>query len=170
MKVLISCIVILLAAGMFNASSAQDTIRWSPHYKLKWSDFTGLPDTTSGSFALTSSGIRYKYSVTDTLLTFSVVAFFDKKHSWKIAYATDALLDHEQLHFDITEVYARKLKAELAKLRCDKVTVRKAIADLVQRIIDEKDAMQTQYDNETDLGRNVVLQKLWRDRIEGMLR
>jgi len=168
MKHYTSCLIILLLAGMFTASG-QDTIRWSPHYKLKWSDFTAAPDTIPGVFAMTSSGIKYKYSLTDTLLTFSVVAFFDRNRSWKIAYATSDMLSHEQLHFDITEFFARKLKLELARLKPDRVTGRKAVMDLVQRVMDEYNQVQLQYDDETDQGKNLAMQKLWQDKIDALL-
>ena len=94
---------------------SQDTIYWKSCYKLKWEDFLGKPDTISSFEAITSSGIDYKYFYSDTSFSFTVKSFFDKKNSWKASSANLSTLKHEQLHFDITELYARLFRKRLSE-------------------------------------------------------
>lgn len=148
---------------------SQDTIYWKSCYKLKWEDFLGKPDTISSFEAITSSGIDYKYFYSDTSFSFTVKSFFDKKNSWKASSANLSTLKHEQLHFDITEIFARKLKNHLSKLKPIRTTVKKEVSDLVRKILEEKEDMQNQYDKETDFGRNSVSQKKWQTKITSLL-
>ena len=147
----------------------QDVIRWSPTYKLQWEDFRGTPDTTMESVAVTSSGISCKTLFTDTSFTFTVFAFFDKGKSWKKEAADVKILKHEQGHFDITEIFSRKLKLELRKLTPLRSSVQSDVNALVQKINLAKDHMQDRYDEETDYGRNSIAQRRWSKFIHGEL-
>jgi outer membrane protein W len=168
MKIFLTALLLLIFSTCA-FSQSNDTIHWSPCYKLKWEDFKGLPDTNLQYEALTFSGIDYKYFFTDTSFTFTTAAFFDKKKSWKTPSANNGTLKHEQLHFDITEIFTRKLKVELFKLKPKRASVKKVIADLVQKIIQEKENMQDRYDTETDFGRKPDLQKKWQVKVAAML-
>lgn len=73
---------------------------------------------------------------------------------------------HEQLHFDISELVARSLRKKLR----GKLVSNEAIDDLVieatKYITEEMRQINTQYDLETDHGRNIKEQMLWNKRIE----
>ncbi|MBX9449849.1 MAG: hypothetical protein KL787_09070 [Taibaiella sp.] len=90
--------------------AADDTLHWSKDRKLTWDDFQGIPDTTSTGMAGTSSGFVTKSKYTsDSTISIVVSAVFYKKESWvKAEFKDSATLNHEQGHFDIAEVYARK--------------------------------------------------------------
>lgn len=169
MKILFTAILLFVLSTCSFAQAEKDTIYWSPCYKLKWEDFKGSPDTTLQYEALTFSGIECKYTFTDTSFTHNVAAFFIRKQSWKMSWADNIALKHEQVHFDISEVFARRLKNELAKLKPNRETVKKIVADLVKKIIDEKEDMQNQYDEETNFGRKNSLQQKWQQKIKMLL-
>lgn len=149
---------------------SQDTIIWKSCYKLKWTDFHGLADTSSNYEAITSSGIEYKYSFSDSTFEFSVFAFFDKVNSWKGSSANSETLRHEQLHFDITEVFARKLRKEFSNLKPERNTLKQKIKEMVQNVNNIKEQMQDQYDLETDFGRNKEMQEKWETKVSNILK
>jgi hypothetical protein len=159
-------IPLILMAG---SSMAQDTIYWSPHQQLKWEDFKGIPDTTLGYEALTHSGISCRYQVTDTSFTYHVAAFFLCHKSWKMPWADAYALEHEQIHFNITELHAGKLRKELSRLKVTGDSLSQAFHNLVERILDENEAMQNRYDAETDFGRIPAMQLKWKKELNRLL-
>ena len=106
------------------ASSAEtdEVIYWSSDYRLTWNDFLGKPRFDYESIsALTSSGIIHYNGCKDGKITFKVQAYFEKNESWvKEEALTDHHLIHEQIHFDITELAARRLRKSLKerKFKC----------------------------------------------------
>src|SRR3990170_3299813 len=103
---------ILLAAfiGMafVEPRSSNDLIQWSDNYRLTWDDFQATPPKNATKAALTSSSIFMKFETEGSSLRYDISCNFDKKHSWgRVKNAH--ILAHEQGHFDIAEIYARKL-------------------------------------------------------------
>ena len=149
-----------------------DTLYWSKERKLTWDDFHGVPDTTTIGMAGTSSGFWFRsFYTTDTTLEFVVSTIFFKKHSWvktnwdKTAYA----LNHEQRHFDITEVYARKLRQAFKSYKLNKATVIKDCDKFYNSLRIERDKMQAVYDMETKHSLNISKQKEWDAKIDKWL-
>lgn len=94
-----------------------EVIYWSGNRKLTWDDFQGNPDYNYDDIsALTSSGILHYKGCEDGKIIYEIKAYFEKKYSWVKAEAlTRHHLEHEQIHFDITQLYAKKLKLALDK-------------------------------------------------------
>lgn len=81
----------------------------------------------------------------------SVKAIFYPNDSWKGSYIDDALLAHEQRHFDIVELYARKLRKQLSELIVkDEKDAQQKLDSLHAFIDKEMDVFQDKYDKETD--------------------
>jgi hypothetical protein len=108
----------LLLLMSFKAAVSQDTIYWSPCYKLKFEDFKGKTDTTKIDLANSRIGINYTYNVINGKLQFKVTCYFLKSISWS-KYNMTALMQHEQCHFDIAKLFALKLEQ---KFRAYKLT------------------------------------------------
>ena len=100
----------------------QDTISWKPAYHLKWTDFKGQIDTTKKYGALSSTGISLKFSQRSGITLFKIVALFYKQESWVRVHSPVGLI-HEQGHFNIAEIYARKLRQTLSKYKTNRATV-----------------------------------------------
>ncbi len=144
---------ILLLSFWVLDTSAQD-IHWDKHDGLMWSDFSGEPNTGSQYHASTQSGVQYASSWSgagnEITLTFTVFAYFDPDRSWvKPWKGTDRLLEHEQLHFDISELHARKLKQTLSTYPFSK-RHEKEVKALFEENTAQRNAMQAKYDLETD--------------------
>lgn len=141
--------------------SQTDTIHWSPNFKLQWNDFQGKPDSSSANAAFTFSAVSYKsYYINDTALHFDVFCFFDKLISWTKTNTDSILIRHEQGHFNITELFARKLRKAFKNLS-NEDDVRPQIKRIFEKIMTQKKAMQILYDKETQSSKNRAAQIQW---------
>src|SRR4051794_27509556 len=100
--------VFLLSSSFLAHSGADDLIQWSPSKRLDWKDFQGSPPANAKNAALTSSSILVNFSYNNESLRYTISCHFDKTKSW-VRIKNDHILGHEQGHFDITEIHARKL-------------------------------------------------------------
>src|SRR4051812_12870206 len=120
--------VFLLLLSAFNSFSQQANeheIYWIDHKKLTWNDYLASPDMLdSSNSALTYYGLASSMKTKGDSLTITVRSIFDKNKSWiKPGDKSDSLLIHEQGHFDIAEIYARKLKQILKEAHLKRSTL-----------------------------------------------
>ena len=155
---------VMICAG--NQAYAQDTLHWRKDYKLTWADFKGKPDSTSRNLAISSTGIAYSFRYSNTAFSYSAIAFLDRNKSWKKQLAGIHILKHEQGHFDITEIFARKLYTAIGNLQPSKKTIEKNVSRLAETIIRQKNDFQKKYDTETNFGMNKEAQAKWETMIE----
>lgn len=140
---------------------SQDEERWQPDFRFTWADFKGIIPVGSSAAATTASGISYDFSTFyegDALkINFNVVAYFYPSRSWyKPKVCTNVTLLHEQLHFDITELYARKLRFQLANTTFSG-NVKEEVRKLYKLTLRQLNDFQNKYDSETDYSRNLTL-------------
>lgn len=109
------------AKSNYLISDVRDTIFWSSNRKLIWEDFMGIPDTHNSILvASTHSGISFKITlVKNSIPIINVKSYFIKSLSWK-KIKNKLILTHEQLHFDINELYARKIRKAVDSLQFKK--------------------------------------------------
>jgi len=112
-----SILVFFLLGG--TSSDTPDIIYWSETDPLTWDDFQGnakFDYRNRDIAALTSSGIMHYRGCKDGKIIYKVRAYFEKKESWyKNDAHTEYHLAHEQLHFDVTELFTRKLRKQLSE-------------------------------------------------------
>ncbi len=90
---------------------------------------------------------------------------FDKTSSWgKIK--TDYILSHEQGHFDIAEIFARKLYRILKNYTFNTRSSPKEIPALYRQLMKEEGEFQNQYDSETNFSRDKPQQAAWLEKIQ----
>ena len=148
-------------------SFGADTILWQRDSLLSFSDFKKKPN---GSFqGLTYSGLYLDMKQEDHLVKVYCYVLFICKESF-LKDSSESLLKHEQLHFDITELYARKMRQQLSQKNPDK---EKSISSAIQKtynsiVIDLNDE-QNRYDKETIHGTNEIKQLQWIDSIHKQL-
>ena len=109
---------VLLCTNVLSAQEIVESIEWDASRKLTWEDFRGSVPLDAVPAATTASGISYEYSANlmhhEVYLDFEVTAYFYPNESWYTPDSCDAfILQHEQLHFDISEVFARKMRMKL---------------------------------------------------------
>jgi hypothetical protein len=149
-------------------TEGDNVIPWTSERKLEWDDFLCEPKKEGEAVASTSTSLGLSYQVRDNQLTFHITCDFAKDKSWG-ALRTEYILAHEQAHFDITEVHARKLYQALYEYEFNPATFKNDIAAIYSQIVKEKESMQEGYDSETDHSRNKTIQVQWLERINGLL-
>jgi hypothetical protein len=165
---MIKCLVIffmLLSPIRFSFFS-ENEIRWEQSRELTYSDFKEAPPVVTPWAATTSSEISFSYEVINNHLTHVVVyASFIPEKSWMKSKLPEVLM-HEQLHFDITEVYARKLYMEVIH---QSSVSKKDLTASFKSANAECQKVQQQYDDQTDHGTIQTVQAKWKEKVSGML-
>lgn len=184
-------ILMLVVAGASNVLAqnqpgALPLIEWSPMRKLAVADFKGAAPSLTTEASRSSISINATWECHDGNGTFDVRAVFDPNTSWwnesipKMWQSVDnvsllaardygdaILLAHEQGHFDLTEVWARKLRSLFETLPV--VCKTPAAIRQLERNVDDTQRQwqgeQKQYDNETDYGTDTVRQRAWSAKI-----
>jgi len=150
------------------------SMTWSDDLQLQWEGFNGTPTRGTTVVAVTASGLSFGFStkMTETQLvdyTAFVDAHFYPDKSWYVKErANSVILDHERLHFDITELHARKFKQRIAQTKFD-LSINSQMERIHNTITDELRQMQQKYDTETDHSQNVDKQKEWQKFIKVQL-
>lgn len=118
---------------------------------------------------MTDTGFRAQLECRDGALEIRVEAEFYVNSSWvKAGRKSVELLRHEQGHFDLTEVYARKMKKAIreARIGCaDDHQAEAAGKKIFDRLDQEWEKAEKQYDAETRDGTDLVKQKEAVERI-----
>ena len=146
-------------------TAQENAVEWTPEVELKWNDFKGTPNEQSIIAAVTASGISYTFNALERdgyyEVDYTVNTFFYPDQSWYRPQMCDELvLSHENLHFDITELFARKMRKEMDQTHFTE-NVRAEIKAIYNRILKELAAFQQRYDTETDFSRNRGAQLRW---------
>ncbi len=156
----------------FCPAQEYDVIPWSSDLRLSWDDFKGLP-TNERAAAITASGITYKFSSSsledEVEIDFSVTAHFYPNKSWYNPTLVNAtILEHEQRHFDISEIFARKMRKLMATTKFTK-DVRKEVKAIYKEINARMNEFQNEYDKDTNFSRDLSRQEFWNKRINDLL-
>jgi predicted secreted Zn-dependent protease len=157
--------ILSLSLVMLFSVSQSNLIQWSADRKLTWADFKAPPDKNSTNAALTSSRINIDFGYNSSGLKYNIKCRFDQNLSWG-RIKNDYILAHEQGHFDIAEIHARKLHKGLKAYKFNVRTVGNDVNEIYGAVMKEHHAYQSQYDNETDYSRNAEKQAQWREKID----
>lgn len=154
-----------------SVSHAQEehVIVWKEDRKLSWQDFTVDRDANSPFAASTTSGISFSYTAEFTdgkpVLNTKVQAYFYPELSWyKPQKVNEVILRHEQGHFDISEIHARKLRKVISEASFDR-NLKREISALYKKTEKERELMQNRFDKETNHSRNIEKEKQWQEFI-----
>ncbi len=163
--------IVSVRTSMLPGSDVTETdkiIPWKFRRTLVWDDFRSEPKKEGDAVASTSTSLGLSYQVRDNQLTYRITCDFSKEKSWG-SLKTDYILSHEQAHFDITEIHARKLYEALYQYQFNPATFRADISAIYNRIVKEKEDMQEAYDGETDHSRKRGRQMEWLNTIDQLL-
>jgi hypothetical protein len=144
-------------------------IPWNASRRLTWSDFKGDPDPHSTNAALTSSNINIEFGYDEDGFQYSIKCSFDQNRSW-VRIQTNDVLAHEQGHFDIAEIYARRLNKLMKAYRFNAKTAGKDLNLLYENAMKQHRQTQIEYDQETDYSRNRPKQEEWLKKISDDLK
>lgn len=172
MKLLRFLLFVLLFLLSISFQEKDSKIIWGRN--LEWKDFECKKTNihAEGVVAISATNVNYyiiKY--TEDTLVLQIFAEFYKNESWKNTEwkLNEYLLKHEQIHFDITELYARKFRKELARIQINKTELDK-ISDLDAKITKELQTIQDIYDDETNHSILKSKQTEWEIKISKQLK
>lgn len=164
----------VLLSGLFFISFVSEErdknyVYWDSR-PVTWDDFKGKAPSNSPFVAMTWSAIRFNFSGEGNNVNVSVETVFDPKQSWKTKNIDDHILNHEQRHFDLTEVYSRILRKEVQETKFKKYeSIGPDLQKLFQKNFAACDKAQDKYDDETDHSKKKDQQLLWDAKIDNML-
>ncbi len=164
---------VILLFFLIPSEIEEEKIPWNEDRKLVWADFKGVPNGPSDYIASTNSGISFSYSYRERNgvgeIKFTVLSNFYPNLSWyRPSKVSDYVLAHEQMHFDISELHARKLRQRLDVIPHDR-DFKSGAETVYNQIEADRREMQFQYDVETDHSNSREEDFHWRDHIAGQL-
>jgi hypothetical protein len=140
---------------------------------LNWNHFSVRKSGLENEQAFSYAGINYSVKEAHNKYLVYVQAYFDAAQSWVVpSEASGDLLLHEQKLFDLTELYARKMRADISKVMRDKNanTDFEALLEKVKLIYKKWNNQlvqaQQRYKIETDNGKNKIAQAEWSRQID----
>ncbi|WP_299178364.1 DUF922 domain-containing protein [uncultured Chryseobacterium sp.] len=140
-----------------NNLSAQK-ITWKEGQKLNWNNFKSKINNQKGKnvVAYTNCGWVYSYvksSNPKAPVKIEIKTIFNEHKSWKDSEKiNDFILTHEQKHFDIAEIFARKLRKEVAERVKTSGDFNRLFQGIYDRVLKEYTQFQMSYDQETEHG------------------
>ena len=167
-------------------------VEWDEYVPITWDLFQGTPPadahqrTEAAAIHMTISW-RASYSVSSSnggtswvgqVAAITVTNTMEPASSWVVPGKTDDnVLSHEQLHFDLNEVYRRKLECLLlATNLCQASTQQEAVDQLnaalhqtATVVLQKLSEMQTLYDSQTYHSTNAAEQARWQGLIDQWL-
>ncbi|MFN8347158.1 MAG: hypothetical protein U0X91_19305 [Spirosomataceae bacterium] len=152
-----------------------DTVYYHSNRPLNWKDFLGAPTVLSrwAAQVFTSFGFEARTNVTNRVLELRVrtKVWIDKTISWVRADSkNDYVLDHEQLHFDITRLTAERFKRHLKTMDFSVEDYSSEIQYQYIEFYRLHSQLQMQYDDETSHGVNRPAQDRWVKKVRDELR
>lgn len=165
----VSLLILLFIPASFAQSQSSSVegrnfITWNEFYKLQWHDFEGQPDQNSIGDAGAAVQIKAEPYLVKKQVKYDVYALFNKKKSWA-RDQSEALLAHEQVHFDIAEVYARKIRKKIKELSDRGVDDVKTYNAAIRELLHESNQLDEQYDLETLHGALSKKQEAWAKKV-----
>ena len=158
-------------------------ILWQENKKLKIQDFKADNKDTvkvnQQQFLGAISAIRIEYSSfqrnKNSVPDFSIKTYFDPNESWMLL-KNDYVLQHEQIHFDLTELYARKMRKSVESLRQKNITNISIYRKKIQHWNAMKEKASNQFDADNQdyyikIGQKILFQKnpkqeAWKKKVD----
>lgn len=162
-------LVLLTSYAFLQNNDDQEIVAWEVGKPLSWEDFQAEPDESSHLHAYTRVGMKTDFiSANGNEAELSVKGYFEKGKSWvKPDQKTAGLLNHEQRHFDICELYRRKLKKQLSEF--DGFNYKNFSQEanrIFNEVFQEFTIEQKRYDQETQHSKLKEKQKSWEAYID----
>jgi len=149
----------------------EEVISWSQRNKLTWSDYKGKPQKRFAAASTVYSLGRHVFAEEGKVKA-SIEAYFYCNDSWKKDdWINDEVLAHEQKHFDIVELYARRFRKQISGMVFLGLKDAEKKVEAVYQILNkEMDVYQDKYDDETDGSMNGDGQRRWNSKIAGEIK
>lgn len=148
-----------------------EEIVWSSQRRLSWDDFKATPENRGFTGAITYATIKATPKVTgffNNQIEVEVEAIFRCDKSWAKDKARESeyLLNHEQRHFDIAEMYARKIRRALEQHNITPRNYPQVKKEVIEPLFKEYVQHDESYDHSTAHGLRSAVQEEWDDQLD----
>ena len=168
---LILIFILFIPQLSFSQEIKKHFLTYNPSYQVTWDDFKAPPVKHSRNAANSYTGIDLSTKMINDSLTITVYSFFNQNESCvKKESLKDALLLHEQFHFHITELFARKLRKELIEFHFTQKNIKTKLQPIFDDALNALWKEQKKYDKETNHHINTKEQKKWERKIKAELK
>ena len=194
---IVACLAAIACAGA--PVFGQVMIEWSSARPLVRDDFKGRAPANAAVASLSWLDVDVSWACERGELVASARATFDPSRSWwraaqgsiwpgagertsgvsqthlearrSVMQRDSQLLEHEQLHFDLAEIAARKIRRKFAETKdaCAEPGRTDAFHGFIADVDREMQEEQQRYDRETAHGINAAAQDRWKRRIQQQL-
>lgn len=171
-KIILFFFILTVSPGIHAQDKFYDPaeyIPWASNLKLNWELYQGKSSSTKFGDAGTAVKIQAKPIIINGTIYYHVHALFNKKKSW-YKETSDELLAHEQLHFDIAELTARKVRKRIDQLQKANVKDIKKYNKEIKKILNASNALDDEYDKKTLHGILKEEQVEWEKHIHAELK
>ena len=143
----------------------KESLNWRSRRVLTWSDFKGKAIDAAPNAAMTSTSILIEFGYDNQNLHYHLSCVFYPEKSWT-KVSSEHILWHEQGHFDISQLYTRKLHQSLREYKFKATSIDRDIKVIYENITREQSRYQSLYDQQTNYSRNVTEQEVWNEKIK----
>lgn len=146
-------------------------IVWKEDQKLIWDQFRSPVNRKNNPDVVAYTHCGWEYSVIKSTnpkspVTIEITTIFNEDKSWKdVNRINDYVLVHEQKHFDIAEIFARKLRKEVADRIKNSGEYDKSFKAIYNAVSTDYRNFQISYDKDTQHGINKEKQAEYNARI-----
>jgi hypothetical protein len=171
----IALLFLLMVSVSFKTDrSPREQVRWTSVTCLSKNDFRktspGRPiKTKTGKRTyrmlegFINTGIAYSFERTGDFVHYELYAFMLPDDSWLLDRDDPETLEHEQAHFNITEIYARKMRSRLSRVKNQEAAKR-----IYRQLMDDLQRKQADFDRYHERENGVAPE--WKKWIEGSLK
>lgn len=145
-----------------NTETEEETIEWEEGRPLGWDDYRlRVFKSNKGQLAITSVRHSVRGYLNEEIPDFEVKVLFIKDASWTTDKDDSALLAHEQLHFDIGELFRRKIVKRINGLRKQGEKQKAIYRYVIRKELSEFRIFSKSYDKATRHGNLKEEQEKW---------
>jgi superfamily II DNA helicase RecQ len=154
---------------------------WEENMDFSWDYFllkSSQKSTKVAAFVVTNISCSFEIDEKENIIICYTQTYLNKKKSWSLYRnkknanldESNNLLNHERGHFDISEIYARESRMLMSKIETN--SFEKAIKQInkIMKEISNKDRKESNYDKETEHGKNKEKQAEWDKKIAERLK
>ena len=140
-----------------------EEIIWTKDRKLIWDDFKGRPDVNSKFNAVADCHVKWNVLTKKDTVIINVISFMNTNSSWvkNTEFGNAYLLKHEQQHFNVAELFARRFRQNLINRKLPKTGIGNEIRKIYDSVEISFKKYQDAYDAETDHSKNKKKQEEW---------
>lgn len=170
MKVKLHIIFFLVLSGFISKAqynTSHTLVKWDADHKISWDNFI-VKDTNDRFAAESNTFFKANFFLKNDSVFCQVITYLNADRSWRkpsLQTEGEYAINHEQVHFDITEIFARKIRKALILNAANEPQVEKIYFDHAKACRE----FQELYDKETRHSIDKRNQERWNKHIKLLL-